>query len=180
MESLMTQHLPSEMWLPAPGFDGYYEVSSLGRVRRSGHPNKGARVGHVLKPGATSGGRQMVVLRKDGKSHAKLVSRLVCEAFHGPPPCDRPQAAHGDGNVLNNAAQNLRWASAVENMADTIAHGTRSWGSKRPLAKLSEADIVAIRNDCRYGHQIAGDYGVCRQLIDGIRNGKRWKHVGHQ
>lgn len=39
------------------------------------------------------------------------VHRLICEAFHGPAPVDRPTCDHyPDRNPQNNRADNLRWA----------------------------------------------------------------------
>ena len=50
-------------------------------------------------------------------------------------------------------------------------------GSQKALAKLTEADVLAIRSDARQGIVIAAEYGVCPSLISGIRNRRTWRHV---
>ena len=44
------------------------------------------------------------------------IHRLVCEAFHGPPPFARAVVIHLDENALNNSPDNLRWGTQKENL----------------------------------------------------------------
>lgn len=44
------------------------------------------------------------------------VARLVCEAFHGPAPDDKPVCMHRDENAANNRAENLAWGTQKENL----------------------------------------------------------------
>jgi hypothetical protein len=44
------------------------------------------------------------------------VHRLVCEAFHGPPPFDRAVVIHLDEDATNNRADNLKWGTQKENL----------------------------------------------------------------
>jgi hypothetical protein len=44
------------------------------------------------------------------------VARLVCEAFHGPPPPGKPNCLHGDEDALNNRPGNLYWGTQKENL----------------------------------------------------------------
>lgn len=78
-----------EVWKPVPGFEGYYEVSNLGRVRSVERemiqilkiPAK------ILRPRPpSSGGSASVLLRKDGKSLSTSIRQLVLKAFVGDPP----------------------------------------------------------------------------------------------
>lgn len=52
--------------------------------------------------------------RKEGKNYK--VHRMVCEAFHGPPPFDGAVVIHLDENGLNNRPENLKWGTQKENM----------------------------------------------------------------
>jgi len=49
-----------------------------------------------------------------GKNHK--IHRLVCEAFHGAPPADKPIVIHVDEDATNNAPENLRWGTQKENL----------------------------------------------------------------
>ena len=71
-----------------------------------------------------------VVLYVEGARRYRTVHRLVCEAFHGPPPEGKPLACHKDGDTLNNRADNLYWGSPEDNMQDALRHGTNRNASK--------------------------------------------------
>ena len=44
------------------------------------------------------------------------VARLVCEAFHGPPPADKNVCMHLDEDARNNRADNLGWGTQQQNL----------------------------------------------------------------
>ena len=44
------------------------------------------------------------------------IHRLVCEAFHGPPPFPRAVVIHIDEDGLNNRPENLKWGTQKENL----------------------------------------------------------------
>lgn len=44
------------------------------------------------------------------------IARLVCEAFHGVPPDDKPVCMHLDENSQNNRPENLAWGTQKENL----------------------------------------------------------------
>jgi hypothetical protein len=44
------------------------------------------------------------------------IHRLVCEAFHGPPPFPGAVVIHLDEDALNNRPSNLRWGTQKENL----------------------------------------------------------------
>lgn len=68
--------------------------------------------------------------------HMKI-HRLVCEAFHGPPPFDRAVVIHIDENALNNRPENLRWGTQKENlnMPGFIAYCKSRTGENSPTNK---------------------------------------------
>lgn len=130
----------NEEWRPALGFEGRYEVSSLGRV--ASLPTRTWPTRRLLSVSFAKkrGGYARVVLRRDGKQFARPVHVLVCEAFHGVRP-DGMQVRHLDGQVLNNAATNLAWGTAAENERDKVRHGTHQ---------------NAVKDTCKDGHPLAG------------------------
>jgi hypothetical protein len=107
------------MMKPIEGYPDYY-VTEDGQV--ISHKFKKPR---ALRPGAVNNGSQIyhsVTLRKDNKSHHKLVHRLVAEAFI-PNPENRPQVNHKDRNATNNKVENLEWVTPEENSS----HGRGKW-----------------------------------------------------
>lgn len=182
----------SEVWVQAPGFPDY-AVSKSGRVRRVVRDLRNHKLtGADLVPHASPSGYASVDLCRDASAKAVRVNRLVCEAFHGPPPTPRHHAAHNDGDRSNNDADNLRWATAAENESDKSAHGTkqtgnRHWSVLKPecrakgdghgLAKLTAYVIPAIRADPRPAKIVAAEHGVHKDTINSVRSGRTWRHI---
>ena len=111
-----------ECWLPVPMWDGWYEVSDLGRVRSTPHDtDMGLRGGHILKPGTYRSGHKHVTFTRvtdAGKDRETFqVHRLVMLAFVGPCP-EGMQVRHLDGDPANNRLPNLAFGTPVENARD--------------------------------------------------------------
>lgn len=65
-----------------------------------------------------------------------------------------------------------------ENMADMTAKGRQARGTSNARAKLTEADVLAIRSASGITQQkLAKQYGVGQILISRIRRGKLWAHL---
>jgi hypothetical protein len=116
--------LPEE-WRPIEGFP--YEVSNLGRVRRSedsfnGYGHRVLLKGRILRPGIGHVGHLHVNVYKHGVQKTYLVHRLVCAAFNGDQPSPGHLVAHRDGDPSNNVASNLYWATYSENSFDRVRH----------------------------------------------------------
>lgn len=95
-----------EIWKDIAGYEGYYQVSSYGRV-------KNVCTGAILVGDKNSIGYRRVILYAPTRKRM-FVHRLVAEAF-----CENPDnkqvVNHKDGNKLNNAADNLEWVTRSEN-----------------------------------------------------------------
>lgn len=65
------------------------------------------------------------------------VHRLICEAFHGPPPKDKPVVIHINENALDNRPENLKWGTMKENMnmPKYIAYCKSRTGENSPVVK---------------------------------------------
>jgi hypothetical protein len=168
----------SEEWREVVGFP-LYQVSDLGRVRR--HPDHPSHLPReALAASQTSRGYLCVRLMRDKRAHWLLVHILVCEAFHGPKPSPDHEVAHGDGRPGNARADNLRWATKIENHADKRAHGTHREGVTIPWARLNERDVHIIRSllaDHVSPSTVARAFGVSVSTIEGIKYERNWKHV---
>lgn len=116
-------------------------------------------------------------LHYDGKQ--RNVSRVLCEAVHGHPPSPAHHAAHscGRGHLGCVAKGHIDWKSPIANAADKIGHGTATKGEKNGSAKLTLAQVEAIRSGPHSQSQktLAAQYGVSQTLISQIRLGKIWK-----
>ena len=173
-----------EQWRDIPGFEGIYQASSLGRIRsldRMVRTKGGAlrrNAGRILK--ASSKTRYAAILLcVNGTKRTGLVHRLVCAAFHGPPPPGM-HAAHFDGDNRNNVPENLRWVTPKENCADRERHGTWAHGERVNTAKLKENAVRSIFVRVANGEDrraIAADLGVHRSSIDQLLRGNTWKHL---
>lgn len=107
--------------------------------------------------------------------------RLVCILAHGLPPFPEAQAAHSCGKGHEGCVNpdHLRWATASENAADKIAHGTSIAGIRHPLVKLSEQEVREIRllAGTMTQRDIGAAYGVTREAISDIVTGRNWSHL---
>lgn len=142
-----------------------YQVSSLGRIRRVGGKLR-SRKGDILKGSTKPDG--YITLRLQGSTYRLNI--LVCRAFHGPAPADKPFAAHWDGNKSNNSIDNLRWASKPENEADKLRHGRDNRGERHGMSKLTADQVRQIRQRFDGGERcptIAPDFEISpRQVLD--------------
>lgn len=134
--------------------------------------------------GLSRWGRPIWLKQRSDKDGYKVVSyrhvpvrvhRLVCIAYHGPRPTSDHQVAHSNGINTDNRAGNLRWATTAENQADMIRHGTDLRGERHGRAKITWADVEAIRTSSEPGSVLAARYGMTRSNIAKIRTNQTWK-----
>ncbi len=116
-----------------------------------------------------------------GRGRTINVGRFIATLFHGPCP-EGMECCHNDGVAGNNAASNLRWDYHVNNLADTLKHGTRTMGNKHPCSKLSDKKVFAMRPEaCENGWmlaEVADIYEVHYVTARDALEGKSWKHIG--
>lgn len=105
--------MEEEIWAPVKGFEGRYEVSTLGRVRSLSY--NGTGLVKVLKPSGDTHGYTKFSLCKDGRRYMKKTHRLVAEAFLEKPK-NKECVDHINGIRSDNACENLRWCSHKENL----------------------------------------------------------------
>ncbi len=164
------------MWRPIPGFEKY-EAHPDGRIRNAAT--------QCLK--ATCANRKgyhyVGVSDAHCHQHFKTVHRLIARTFLGKPPIGRYEIAHFNGDPSDNRVDNLRYASAKENQADRIRHGTLLLGERHQNAILTEAQVremVAnyVPRDPQFGSAaFARRFGVSRYAVQRIAQGRAWRHV---
>jgi len=146
-----------EEWRSVVGFEGFYEVSSLGRVRSLPRYVNHSRSGKVLrkgverKQGYNTNGYRMVGLSENGRTRYATVHRLVAEAFL-PPNEGQRVIRHLNDDREDNRAENLAWGSDSENMYDAVRNGVH------PETK---------KTHCKRGHEFSEEntylYGRSRK-----------------
>lgn len=130
----------NEIWKPIVGYEGYYEVSSLGRVRSvdrivtDGSRRRG-RLRKLVPIGVDRQQYLSVVLSRGSVVKCVRVHAEVLRAFRGYAPLGY-EARHRDGDARNNRLSNLRWGTAAQNLADKRRHGripagARHWNWQR-------------------------------------------------
>lgn len=135
-----------EEWKSVVGYEGYYEVSSLGNVRSITRVKKGK----VLKPLKRQHGYLGIQLHGKGGNKRGFktfsVHRLVAEAFI-PNPNNYPEINHIDENKSNNRVENLEWVTHKQNMnCGTLVEKRKGRESKRakPILQIDKnGEIVA-------------------------------------
>lgn len=130
----------TERWVPVAGYEGFYEVSDLGRVRsvqrrvRSGkfYVTRSA----MIRSLAATRWRMQLCMSRDGVAKTHGVHVLVMNSFIGPTP-EGMEICHNDGDFRNNRLDNLRYDTHQANMMDSVEHNTH------PFAR---------RDRCKNGH----------------------------
>ena len=159
-----------EEWKPVYGYEGFYEVSTEGRVRSL---PRATTNGGILKPIYSKDGYASVHLSREGHDKIKRINRLVAEAFI-PNPENKPEVNHLNGIRDDNRLCNLEWATTSENNLHACrVLGRDHWsrGKKLPYKprKLTWEQVHAILNDTRSNREIAREYGVSHGTIGNIK-----------
>lgn len=97
-----------EIWKDIIGFEGIYEISNLGRIRR-------IKTGRILSTRRSDGWYITVTLYKDKKRYGKSLHRLVSEAFISNPD-NLPEVNHRDEDKTNNMVDNLEFCDHKYNV----------------------------------------------------------------
>lgn len=175
-----------EVWRSVVDYEGFYKVSSKGRVRSLNRVVKNSRPGttrihkgKILKPG-TINGYKHVILCANGKTKRESVHRLVANAFIKN-DLGKPCINHKDRDRGNNCVENLEWCSYSEN----TRHYRKmdKWeqvGEKNNNAKLTNKSVLKIRRLNKDGESqknIAKKFHVTRSTVSEIINKKRWDHI---
>lgn len=164
-----------EIFKEVKGYEGYYEVSNLGRVRSTSY--KGTR---ILKPFKTKNGYLNVVFCiKQVRIH-KFLHRLVAEAFLANPQ-NLEQVNHKNGNKEDNSVENLEWCTQEYNNFHAYNTNLLNRYEDRPEAKLTKELVLQIPELIRQGattDDLKNLFNVSRRCIDNIFEGKNWTGLG--
>jgi len=170
----------TEVWKPAIGFEGHYEVSNLGRCR-SVKAACGTHIGLIRKPSLSRGYARFLLVNLDVRKNIQA-HRLIYESFMGPIPAGM-QINHRNGVKNDNRLENLEVVSASENKLHAIhvlgkkTYLIPSQGELNGRAKLTEAqlpEIFRLRSLGWSQQRIADKFGINQTNISRVLRGISW------
>lgn len=145
-----------------------YCVSEAGYVQ-----NK--KTGRILKVSPDSHGYMCVGLSKNGKTHTKLLHKLVGEAFLVQPSKEAWQIDHKNGDKRDCSLKNLEYVTPSENMKRAYANGLNHWEgyNERPVRIVETGEVFKSQAEC--ARAIGGNQANINACLAGRRN----KHKGY-
>lgn len=178
----MNNPYPTEVWRDVVGYEGYYRISSHGRVMRI-MPFRSTYAGRILKPFTNSRYYCVDLTRGNEGKQRHPVHRLVMFAFVGERPTPDTHINHIDGDKLNNHIENLEYTTAKENIQHALKMGLRHApaGESHYSTRLTQEQVIQIRVTYAAGgityDRLGERFGLTRSAIYAIVKGRTWKHV---
>lgn len=134
-----------EIWKDIKGYEGHYQISSLGQVKSLARKIKNSRYGFgMLKEKiiklSTRHGYNLAPLKLNGNEKTVSVHRLVAIHFI-PSPQNKEQVNHINGIKNDNRLENLEWNTRSENVLHSyqklnrVPYPTGKFGAESPRHK---------------------------------------------
>lgn len=165
-----------EIWKDISGYEGYYQISNLGRLKRI-KSGRGTTANGVVNGYLNNQGYRRMRLSINDISKCIFAHRLVAEHFI-PNPNNKKEVNHLNGNKDDNRVSNLEWATPSENMKHAFNTGIRTQrGSCNPRSKLSESQVLSIYSSSVNNRALSQEYGVNVCTINDIKSGRNWNHL---
>lgn len=178
----MNQTNSNVVMKPINGYEGKYSITNDGRVfsheryietSYKGKLYRALRKARWLKPRDRDGYQCVAIDQKNVSVH-----RLVADAFIDNPNM-KPVVNHINGIKHDNRVENLEWCTQYENDLHAKITGLLNppKGENHPLSKLTNEDVIHIRESKQKGCELAKKFNVPRSTITKIRKHYAWKHT---
>jgi DNA-binding Xre family transcriptional regulator len=177
-----------EIWKDIEGYEGIYQVSSLGRVKSLARVitrSTGADysvIERILKTANNPSGYEVAILSTNGKMYPVTVHRLVAKAFI-PNPENKETINHKNGVKTDNRVSNLEWHTRSENVKhayDVLGVPTMK-GEKNASSKLTDQQVreikTALLDEKVNQAELSRKYKVGKSTINRIKFNTHWKHI---
>lgn len=164
-----------EQWKDVKGFEGLYEISSLGNLRSKekyvNHYRGGKRLykSKIKKQRLSKSGYLRCNIKHNGKRFDLRVHRLVAMAFL-PNSKNKEQVNHINGIKTDNRAVNLEWCTQSENVIHAVEN-------RLIKTKLTDKQALEIFNSEKSTRKLGQEYGVSSSIVWRIKNKKAYKHL---
>lgn len=176
--------MENEQWRDINGYEGWYQVSNLGRVKsldrivdhvsKNGLRSSMMRRGHIFKLVLSTAKYPTTTLSKHSKIKKFLVHRLVAEAFI-PKIEGKDIVNHKDSNPQNSHVSNLEWCTYSENNIHAMESG------RSHLRILDHTQVKTIRSIYRKTHiksiDLANYFKISFRQLRRIANGYSYSHI---
>ena len=204
-QNLSLEDMPGEVWKDIPGWEGYYQVSNMGRAKSVAriniHKDGSTHLikERIRKQTCSGPGRKYLGFSsyKEGAPRRIYLHKAVASAFI-PNPLNKPCVDHIDTNTFDNRVENLRWCTYSENLKNPITSQRMSlsksgsncyfYGKKRlhsrPLLCIHPDGTEEIFNSI-YDAGLAGhctrSINYCVSGVYTHHHGCKWKYLpkGH-
>ena len=137
--------MTEELWKDIKGFEGLYQVSTLGRVRSldgvkefypmERKPYTQLRKGRILKPYYGPNKFLTVLLYKDGDINRKAVHRIVAKTFLENPKGYK-KVGFIDGDKTNTKLENLKWIGGISSIDEKIIYYHNNNFSRKQMCEI--------------------------------------------
>ncbi len=179
-----------EEWRPVKGWEGLYEVSSVGRVRsldrivedrlrHSGRVRKFA--GRILRCQRDIDGYLIVSLTNKHRVVVAKCHRMVAEAFIG--DGRGLQVNHKNFDKSDNRVENLEWTTPTQNTRHALLACRSRTENHSPgctRAKLTIEQVKRIKELLKSGatgSSVAKMFGISDVMASRIKRGVSWAFV---
>lgn len=183
--------MQKEKWKDIEGYEGFYMISSHGRVKSLSRVVSNALCKNsktkerILKSFVDNSGYTKIGLgNSKGKTIPRKmfsVHRLVAQAFIRNPE-NKPNVNHIDSDRSNNIHTNLEWCTQSENVKHgyRYGHAKPMRGSQNGRSKLDDTDVLKIRGmhlggvNCKDISQL---FPISAGTVRDIVARRTWNHI---
>lgn len=164
--SFYDAQLDGEVWRDVPDFEGFYQVSNLGRVKSlSRVTGKGTLKERIIGRSSDKWGYRMVGLSPgDGRIVYWRVHVLVAHVFLGKRP-EGLEVNHRNGDKFDNSVANLEYCTPMQNMRHASRHNLLGT-ARTDDGRRRKAEVRARRAS---GESIASIAKSCGLSKSGVR-----------
>ena len=190
--------MKEEVWKDIEDYEGYYQISNLGRIKSLERTIEHAKCGikkvkeRIMSNTTMNNGYEEVILSKYGKKQIMLVHRLVASTFIINTE-NKSQVNHINGIKTDNRVENLEWVSATENTTHSYRIGLQKpktnmrwkFGKDNPTSKsvvqyslnmIFIKEYYAVSDAHRETKIPVSDIAKCARGIRKIASGYIWKY----
>ena len=168
-----------EIWKDIDGYNGYYQVSNLGRIKRLPRLINNQLAKELIKvcPQNHRGYNRVQLIKNKLSKKIYSVHRLVMFAFKPESYFDGAEVNHKNGIKTDNRVENLEWVTKHQNEKHSLETGLKPKGSKCTNSLLDETQVIVIRDAIKNkipGKSIADYFKISPATVSAINKKRNW------